>query len=90
MSDSNNDQQTDLTKDMGDFLNQKISPALAAHGGFVNLVKVENNEVFVELGGGCRGCPGARATIKYGVENAVKEAFPQITSVVDVTDHAAG
>lgn len=45
-------------------LNERVRPALAGHGGGVELVKVEDNKVYVKLQGGCRGCPGARMTIK--------------------------
>ena len=29
-------------------------------------------------------------TLSQGIEVAIKEAVPEITSVVDVTDHASG
>jgi Fe-S cluster biogenesis protein NfuA len=69
-------------------LDEKIRPALAGHGGGVELVKVEDNKVFVTLSGGCKGCPGARMTIKNGVEQIIKEDFPEITEVIDTTDHS--
>ncbi len=67
-----------------------INPALRSHGGFANLVRVEDRKVFVELGGGCRGCPGARMTMRQGIEAAVRERVPEVAAVVDTTDHAAG
>jgi Fe/S biogenesis protein NfuA len=30
------------------------------------------------------------ATLKQGVESAIRAAVPEITRVVDVTDHASG
>jgi Fe-S cluster biogenesis protein NfuA len=68
-------------------LDERVRPALAGHGGGVELVKVENNIVYVKLQGGCRGCPGARMTIKNGVEHIIREVYPEIEEVVDVTDH---
>ncbi len=67
-----------------------INPALQGHGGFARLQKVENGNVYVELGGGCRGCPGARMTMRQGIETAIRDRVSGIESVVDVTDHAAG
>lgn len=65
----------------------EITPALAAHGGFIELVDVSNNKVFVRLGGGCHGCGMANVTLKNGVERIVREKFPVIEEVVDATDH---
>lgn len=71
-------------------LEQHINPALAMHGGFVKLVKVENDDVYLELGGGCQGCAASKMTLKHGVERAIREVAPQVGEVIDVTDHAAG
>ncbi len=72
-----------------ELLENEIRPALAAHGGGVELVDVDNNKVYVRLQGGCKGCAGARATLKGGIERIIREHFPEITEVVDVTDHNA-
>jgi len=71
-------------------LEQQINPALASHGGWVKLVKIEGQDVYVEMGGGCQGCASSRATMKFGVERAVKEAAPAVRNVIDATDHDAG
>jgi Fe/S biogenesis protein NfuA len=68
----------------------QINPAVASHGGFIRLVDVRDNVVFVELGGGCQGCGMATVTLKQGIERLLKEAIPEIVDVVDVTDHARG
>jgi Fe/S biogenesis protein NfuA len=66
---------------------EMISPALAGHGGAAQVVKVEAGKVYVELQGGCRGCPGARMTMKNGIETLLKEHVPGVEEVLDVTDH---
>ena len=71
-------------------IEQQVNPALASHGGYVTLMDVKDNKVFVELGGGCQGCGMARVTLKEGVERMLKKAVPEIEEVVDVTDHARG
>ena len=68
-------------------LNEQVRPALGSHGGGVELVKVEDNKVYVKLTGGCRGCPGARMTMKNGIEQIIIETYPEITEVIDVTNH---
>ena len=64
-----------------DFLDQKINPSLALHGGGVSLVKVEDNNVYLSMEGGCHGCQSARMTLKNFIERALKENFPQINEV---------
>ncbi len=71
-------------------LAQHINPALAMHGGYVALVKVDDRDVYIEMGGGCQGCAASKMTMKHGVENAIREVCPQVREVFDVTDHTAG
>jgi Fe/S biogenesis protein NfuA len=71
-------------------LEQHINPMIAAHGGRAELVSVEGATAYLRLGGGCQGCGMATVTLTQGIEVAIKEAVPEITEIVDVTDHAAG
>lgn len=71
-------------------LTDHINPALASHGGYVQLVKVEGHDVYVEMGGGCQGCSSAKATMQHGVENAIRRVAPQVRKIIDATDHASG
>ena len=71
-------------------IEERINPAVASHGGFVSLIDVKDNVVYVELGGGCQGCGMADVTLKQGIEVAIKEAVPEITEILDVTEHAGG
>jgi len=79
-----------VAKKVQELLNNEINPSLANHGGFVTLLDVKDGRVFVQMGGGCHGCGMARVTLKQGVEVRIKEAIPEITEVVDSTDHAEG
>ena len=71
-------------------LQEKINPAIASHGGQVSLVAVEDATAYLRFGGGCQGCGMVDVTLKQGVEKTLFEDVPQITKVMDVTDHAAG
>ena len=73
-----------------DVLDRQINPSVAAHGGFVDLLEVRGGAAYVQLGGGCQGCAQVDVTLRQGIEVAIKAAVPQITEVIDVTDHAAG
>ncbi len=76
-----------MRRKVEELIEQEIRPALVSHGGGIELIDVDNNKVYVKLTGGCQGCPGARATLKGGVERIIRDHFPEITEVVDVTDH---
>lgn len=84
----------ELTGDLADkvrqLLAEAVNPSLAAHGGFADLVGVEDTTVFITMGGGCQGCSMSAATLREGIQVAIKEAIPEVTDVVDVTDHEAG
>jgi Fe/S biogenesis protein NfuA len=71
-------------------LNEEINPAIAAHGGFAELVAVEDDVAYVRMGGGCQGCGLAAVTLTQGIEVAILDAVPEIEKVIDVTDHASG
>ena len=71
-------------------LMERINPAIASHGGVANLIAVEGSVAQLELGGGCQGCGLAAVTLRQGIERSILEAIPEITEVVDVTDHSMG
>ena len=63
----------------------KIRPMLQADGGNVELIEVgEDGVVKVRLQGACAGCPMSQMTLKNGIERILKEAVPEVTSVVNV------
>lgn len=86
--------QLELTGDAANkvtiLLAERINPALASHGGYAELVGVEGEKAFVTMGGGCQGCAMSAATLREGITKAILEAIPEITEVVDTTDHEQG
>ena len=73
-----------------EILDDRVNPGLAAHGGVVSLVDIQETRVVLSFGGGCQGCGMADVTMKEGVSAQLKQQIPEITEVVDATDHAAG
>jgi Fe/S biogenesis protein NfuA len=71
-------------------LDQQVNPAIAAHGGYASLVKVDGDTAYITMGGGCQGCAMSALTLREGIEAAILGAIPEITEVVDETDHAVG
>ena len=80
----------DVAQRVAQVLEQQINPSIAAHGGHVDLVAVEDDAAYLRLSGGCAGCGMAAVTLSQGIEVALRESVPEITRVIDVTDHAAG
>lgn len=80
----------DLKWAIRDLLDREINPAVAQHGGFVELIEVRRNNVYLRLGGGCQGCGAADVTLKQGIEKAIRDLAPAVGEILDTTDHAAG
>ena len=80
----------ELSKKVAEIINSEVNPAVASHGGVVELVGVDENKAIIAFGGGCQGCGMADVTLKQGVEVMIKEKVPEIIEVIDSTDHAAG
>jgi len=61
-----------------------LRPAIQADGGDIELVKYENNIVYVKLHGACVHCPISLYTLKLGVEERLKAQLPDLKEVVAV------
>ena len=79
-----------MIKQIEKLFDSQIRPALAQHGGNVEVIDIDNNKLFVKFYGGCQGCSSSKATLKGGIEQLVKQNFPEIEEVIDVTDHTTG
>lgn len=80
----------DLFDRVSDIFEAEINPAVAQHGGRVDLIDVQDATVIVRMQGGCQGCGMANVTLKQGIEATLKRALPALKGVEDITDHAAG
>ena len=62
-----------------------VRPYLGSHGGDVTLLEVADSQdgPVVRLGfaGSCKSCPSSAITLEYAVEDAVRAAAPEITSI---------
>jgi Fe-S cluster biogenesis protein NfuA len=62
-----------------------IRPYLLADGGDVKVLEVdEEGIVKLELLGSCSNCRMSSMTLKAGVEQAIMQAVPEVTSVVAI------
>ncbi|WP_395375357.1 NifU family protein [Marinicella sp. W31] len=72
------------------FLDAEINPKLASHGGHANLADIKEGAAYILFGGGCHGCGMAKQTLSMGMQDQIIARFPEITQVLDATDHATG
>jgi NFU1 iron-sulfur cluster scaffold homolog, mitochondrial len=82
--------ESEIRKQVQQLLERQINPALGMHGGWVELIDVKKNSIYLRMGGGCQGCGSANATLKMGIESSIRELIPQVGEILDATDHAAG
>lgn len=81
----------DLAEKVQWLLDAEINPGLASHGGRVTLEEITGeNAVVLRFGGGCHGCGMVNVTLQDGIEKTLKEYYPEITAVIDATDHDSG
>ena len=50
----------------------------------------EKKVAYLKLSGGCQGCAMSQLTLSQGIETQLIEAIPELTGVIDVTNHASG
>ncbi len=66
----------------------EIRPYIEADGGYLEYVAIdylkEGPIVRVRMLGACAGCAMSAQTMTMGIENLVKEKFPQVQRVISV------
>ena len=80
----------DLAEAARAVLDAEINPAIAAHRGRVTVAGVAGGWIRVRLEGGCQGCSLAEVTLRQGIEPVLRARLPEMTGLVDVTEHEAG
>jgi Fe-S cluster biogenesis protein NfuA/nitrite reductase/ring-hydroxylating ferredoxin subunit len=58
-----------------------VRPYLGSHGGDVHLLEVAGDTVRLQFAGSCKSCPSSAVTLELAVEEAVRAAAPEISSI---------
>lgn len=58
-----------------------VRPYLGSHGGDVHLLEVAGEVVRLQFSGSCKSCPSSAVTLELAVEDAVRAAAPEISSI---------
>jgi Fe-S cluster biogenesis protein NfuA len=83
-------EERELFFEVQNLLNEEINPMVASHGGYIEVIDVKENDLYVSMGGGCQGCGMAAVTLRQGVEQLIRQHMPVVRNIFDATDHAAG
>ncbi|MBE9005960.1 NifU family protein [Fortiea sp. LEGE XX443] len=68
---------------------EEVRPGLKSHNGDIELVAFKPPDtVEVRLIGTCSSCPASNLTLSQGVEQAIKNYCPEITTVVAISDRS--
>lgn len=62
-----------------------IRPGLQADGGDITLERIEGMDIYVKLTGACSSCSSSVMTMRLGVEALLREEFPQMGELYDIT-----
>jgi Fe-S cluster biogenesis protein NfuA len=65
-------------------LEEEVRPAVAMDGGDVVFAGFRDGVVEVHLQGSCAGCPSSTATLRFGIEQRLREEIPEVAKVVSV------
>ncbi len=87
LKNDSNDKRT-LAEKIQCVIDNEINPILASHGGMIALEDVlEGSIALLRFGGGCRGCMVADVTFRQTVESILKQHFPELKEIRNITDH---
>lgn len=62
----------------------QLRPFLINDGGNIEFVKYEDGIVYIRMMGACADCTMIDATLKDGIESAIKEEVPNVKEVVNL------
>ena len=71
-------------KRIEEVLDEKVRPSLRAHGGEIQVDRLEDGVLYVKLLGQCAGCPSADLTNETLVEAELVKALPELVKKVSV------
>jgi Fe-S cluster biogenesis protein NfuA/nitrite reductase/ring-hydroxylating ferredoxin subunit len=59
----------------------RVRPYLGSHGGDVDLLDITGETVHLAFRGSCKSCPSSAVTLELAVEDAVRAAAPEISTI---------
>src|SRR5579875_46813 len=59
----------------------RVRPYLGSHGGDVHLLEIVGDTVRLQFSGSCKSCPSSAVTLELAVEDAIRAAAPEVSSI---------
>jgi Fe-S cluster biogenesis protein NfuA len=63
---------------------ERVRPSIKLDGGDIQLIDIQDGNVYVQLQGACVGCPSSGTTLKYGVEKQMRALIHPELVVINV------
>ena len=91
MTDNQLRSKEEIAEDIKHILKDKVAPAVAQHGGFINYLDFDMDlgVAKLELAGSCSGCAMSKQTLHQGVEDMLKHYVPEVKAIVGEDDQKA-
>ncbi|MDT5227857.1 MAG: hypothetical protein QOH94_1650 [Mycobacterium sp.] len=77
----------DVRRRVSDALD-RVRPYLGSHGGDVHLLDIDGDTVKLQFAGSCKSCPSSAVTLELAVEDAIRAAAPEVSSIEVVASEA--
>lgn len=76
--------RSEIEKKIIEILDNEVRPAVARDGGDIVFYGFDNGVVKLHLQGACSSCPSSIMTLKFGIENRLKQSIPEVKEVLQV------
>ena len=76
--------RSEIEKKIIEILDTEVRPAVARDGGDIVFYGFDNGVVKLHLQGACSSCPSSIMTLKFGIENRLKQSIPEVKEVLQV------
>ncbi len=74
----------DLQAPVSNIIETKIAPMMAKDGGAIQLLKIKDGKIYVQLQGACVGCAASGSTLKFIVEKELRTAIHPDLQIINV------
>jgi Fe-S cluster biogenesis protein NfuA len=81
VSNTSNEEDSDVVKQIKELLDTRIRPIVAQDGGDIVFSSFDHGVVYLHMRGACAGCPSSTATLKTGIENMLRHFVPEVEEV---------
>ena len=77
----------DAEQELEYLFDRYLRPYISSHDGIVTVDRIDepNHQLWINMDGGCSGCPSSIATLKHGIERTLRRHLPWVERVESST-----